>query len=172
VFVCYARQPVVGTLLWSSVVSDTSVVNYSNVALFLTDLPSVHRPLSIAGGAAWALIASFLSTVPCEVTGLSTKETCEDFPLSIHGSSWVSPFSTSSYSLFISVSFWEEIFCFGYASAHSSWGGIHCIWIPLRVSPLAIEWFPGSSSGWRPLCFEMIGPVPHMNIDPLLVDGR
>jgi hypothetical protein len=73
--------------------------------------------------------------------------------------------------LFVPVSSWEEIVCFGYPGARSSWGGIHCIWILLGVSPLAIERLPGIS-GWWPLCFKTIGPISHMDIDSLLVDCR
>jgi hypothetical protein len=149
VFVSYACQPIGSALLWGSIVSDTSVVDYPDVAFFLTDLPGARRYLGIARGTVWSLIVSFLSAVPCKVTRFSTKETCEDFPLSVSldGSSWVSPFLTSSYSLFVSVSSWEEIFCFGYPGSCPSWGSIHCVWVPLRVSPLAVKWPPGSS-GW------------------------
>jgi hypothetical protein len=160
-------------VLRGSVVSNTSVVDYPDVAFLLADLSSTHRCLGIARGTAWSLVVSFLSTVSCEMTGLSAKEACEDFPLSVFldGSSWISSFSTSSYSLFVPVSSWEEIFCFGYSSARSSWRSIHRIWITLRISPLAVERLPGIS-GWWPLCFETVGPVPHVNVDLLLVDCR
>jgi hypothetical protein len=173
VFVCHTCQPVVGTLLWGSVVSDTSVVDYPDVAFLLADLSSTHRCLGIARGTAWSLVISFLSTVSCEVTGLSAKEACEDFPLSVllDGSSWISPFSTSSYSLFVSVSSWEEIFCLGYSSARSSWGSIHCIWIALGVSPLTVERFPGIG-GWWLFRFKAVGPIPHVDVNSLLVDCR
>jgi hypothetical protein len=173
VFVGYACQPVAGALLWGSIVGDTSVVDYPNVAFFLTDLPSVHGYLSVARGTTWPLVVSFLSAVSCEVTRLSAEEACEDFPLSVllDGSSLVSSLSTSSYTLFVSVSSWKEIICFSYLGTRSSWGGVHCIWISLRVPPLIIEWLPGIGGGW-PLCFKVIGPIPHMDVDLLLVDRR
>jgi hypothetical protein len=46
----YACQPVVGALLWGSVIGDTSVVNYLNVAVLLADLPGSRGYLSIARG--------------------------------------------------------------------------------------------------------------------------
>jgi hypothetical protein len=170
-FICHACQPVVGTLLWSSVVGNTSIVDYLNVALFLVDLPSTHGCLNIVRGATWSLVVPFLSTVSCEVTGLSAEETCEDFPLSVllNGSSWISSFSASSYALFVSVSSWKEIVCFGYPGTRSPWGSIHCIGISLRISPLAIDRLPGIS-GWWLFRFETISPIPHMDIDSLLVD--
>jgi hypothetical protein len=47
VFVGYACQPVSGTLLWGSVVSDTSVIDYPNVVFFLADLPGARGWLGI-----------------------------------------------------------------------------------------------------------------------------
>jgi hypothetical protein len=172
VFVCYAHKPVVGPLLWSSVVGNASIVDYPNVAFFLADLPSTHGCLSIARGATRSLVVPFLSTVSCEVTGLSAEEACEDFPLSVllNGSPWVSSFSTSSYALFASVSSWKEIVCFGYPGACPPWRRIHCIGILLRISPLAIERPPVISRSGLWFGFETIGSVPHMNIYPLLVD--
>jgi hypothetical protein len=172
-FICHACQPVVGALLWGSIVSDTSVVDYPNIAFLLVDLPNSHRCLGIARGTAWPLVIPFLSTVSCKVTGLSAKETCEDFPLSVFldGSPWISSLSASSHSLFVSVSSWEEIFRFGYPSTRSPWRSVHCIWISLRVSPLAIERLPGIS-GWWLLGFKTVGPVPHMDVDSLLINCR
>jgi hypothetical protein len=148
-FVGHACQPVGGALLRGAVVCDASVVDDSYIAFLLSDLPGSRGYLGIAGGATWALIISFLSAIPCKVTRLSAKEAGEDFPLPVplNGSSLVSPFSTSSDSLFVSVSSWEEIFRFCYPSSRPSWGGIHCIWIPCGVSPLVTEWPPGCN-GW------------------------
>jgi hypothetical protein len=173
VFVGHTCQPVVGVLLWGSVISNASIVDYPNVAFLLADLSSTHRCLSISRWAAWSLVVSFLSTVSCKMTRFPAKETCEDFPLSVllDGSSWISSFSTSSYSLFVPISSWEEIFCFGYVSARSSRRNIHRVWITWRISPLAVEWFPGIS-GWWPFCFKTVGPVPHVNVNSLLVDCR
>jgi hypothetical protein len=172
-FICYACQPVVSALLWGLFIDDTPVVNYSNVAFFLPNLSSSHWLLVIARRSTWSLVDSFLSTVLCEVTRLSAKETGEDFPLSVllNGPSWISSFAASSYLLFVSVSSWEEIFCFGYPSARSSWRSVHGIWIPLRVSPLVTERLPGGN-GWHFLGFETVRPVPHVNVYSLLVDGR
>jgi hypothetical protein len=172
-FISHACEPVVGALLWGPIVGDTSVVDYPNVALFLADLSSAHGYLSIVRGATWSLVIPLLSTISCKVTGLSAEETCENFPLSVFldGSSWISSFSTSSYTLFVSVSSWEEIFCFGYSSVCSSWRSVHGIWITLRISPLAVERLPGIS-GWWPFCFKTVGPVPHVNVNSLLVDCR
>jgi hypothetical protein len=171
-FVGHTCQPVGGVLLRGAVVCDASVVDDSYVAFFLSDLSSTHRCLVVSRGAAWSLIVSFLSAVACEVTGLSAEETCEDFPLSVllDGSSWVPPFSAPSYSLFISVSSWKEVFCFCHSSARSSRGSIHSIWITWRSSPLITEWSPGGD-GWQFLRFEMIGSVPHVYVYPLLING-
>jgi hypothetical protein len=59
---------------------------------------------------------SLLLAISCKVTRFPTKEACEDFPLSIllDRSLGISPFSATSYALFISVSSWEEIFSFCY----------------------------------------------------------
>jgi hypothetical protein len=173
-FVCHACQPVVSALLWGLVVRYTSVVDYPNIAFFLADLPSAHGYLSIARGTARSLIVAFLSTVPCKVTGLSAKETCEDFPLSVllDGSSWVSPFLTSPYSLFVSISSWEEIFCFSYPGACSSRGSIHHVWVSLGIPPLVVEQLPVIVWSGLWFGFETIGSVPHVNIHPLLVDRR
>jgi hypothetical protein len=181
-FVCDSCQPVAGVLLWGPIVGDASVIDYPNIAFFLADLSSTHGPLIIARGVTWSLVVSqktlvtvlFLLAVSCEVTWFSAKEACEDFPLSVFldGSSWVSPFSVSSYSLFVSGSSWEEIFCFGYPGVCSSWGSIHCVWIPLRVSPLVTERIPVISWWWLRFGFEAIGLVPHMNVDSLLVNCR
>jgi hypothetical protein len=171
VFVGHTCQPIVCALLWGSVISDASVVDYPNVAFFLADLSSTHRCLGIARGTARPRV--FLSTVSCEMTRFSAKETCEDFPLPVllDGSSLVSSFSVSSYSLLVSISSLEEIFCFGYASARSSRRSTHGIWIAWRISPLTVERLPGIC-GWWPLCFKAVGPVPHVHVDSLLVDRR
>jgi hypothetical protein len=171
VFIGYACQPIGGALLWGSIVSDTSIIDYSNVTFFLSDLLGARGYLGISRGTVWSLIVSFLSAVPCKVTRLSAKEAGEDFPLSIplDGSPWVSSFPTSSDSLFVPISSWKEIFCFRYARPCPSWGGIHCIWVPRRVSPLAVKRPPGSSGCWF-LCFKTISSVSHVDVDSLLVD--
>jgi hypothetical protein len=122
-FVGHACQPIGGALLWGPFIDDTSVVNYLNVAFFLPNLSSSHWLLVIARQAAWSLVDAFLSTVSCEVTWLPTKETGEDFPLSVllDGSSWVSSFTAPSYSLFVSVSSWEEIFSLSYPGTRPPW---------------------------------------------------
>jgi hypothetical protein len=172
-FVRHACQPIVSALLGGSVIGDTSVVDYPNVAVLLADLSSARGHLNITRGTAWPLVVAFLSTIPREVTRLSAKEACEDFPLSVplYGSSWVSSFSASSYSLFVSIPSWEEVFGFCHSCPGSSWGRIHCVWVPLRVLPLVTERPPGSS-GWQLLCFEVIRPVSHMDVYSLLIDGR
>jgi hypothetical protein len=98
VFVSYACQPIGGALLWGSIVRDAPIIDYSDIAFFLPDLPGSRRDLSIARGTTWALIISFLSAVPCKVTRLSAEEASEDFPLSVslNGSSWVSVADDSS----------------------------------------------------------------------------
>jgi hypothetical protein len=50
VFVGYACQPIVGALLWGSVISDTSVIDDPNVVVLLADLPGARGCLSIARG--------------------------------------------------------------------------------------------------------------------------
>jgi hypothetical protein len=181
-FVCDSCQPVTGTLLWGSIVGDAPVVDNPNIAFILADLSNAQGTLGIARGATWPLVVSwnalvaisFLSAISCEVTWFSAEEACEDFPLSIFldGSSWVSPFSIPSYSLFVLGSAQEEIFCFGYPGVRPSWGSIHCVWISLGVSPLVVERLPVIGWCWLRFGFEAIGPVPHMNIDSLLVNCR
>jgi hypothetical protein len=165
----------------SPVVRNASIIDHPDGAFLLSCLSNARRALVVSRGTRWSLIVAwgalivitFLPTISCEVTGLSAEETCKDFPLSVllDGSSGVSSFFVPPYTLFVSVSSWEKIFCFGYSGARSSWGSIHCIWILLRVSPLAIERLRGIS-GWWPLCFETVGPVPHMDVNSLLIDCR
>jgi hypothetical protein len=50
VFVGYACQPIVSALLWGSVIGDTSVVDYPNIAFFLPDLPGTRGYLVISRG--------------------------------------------------------------------------------------------------------------------------
>jgi hypothetical protein len=173
-FVRYTCQPVVGALLWGSVVRYASVVDYPNIAFLLADLSSACGYLSVMRGAARSMIVAFLSTVSCEVTGLSAKETCEDFSLSVllDGSSWVPPFSTSPYSLLVSISSWEEIFCFSYPGACSPRGSIHRVWVSLGIPPLVVEWLPVVIWSGLWFGFETISSVPHVNIHFLLVDRR
>jgi hypothetical protein len=168
-FIGHTCQPVSGALLRGTVICDAPVVDYLNVAFFLTNLPSTHRYLNISRGSAWPLIVTFLSTVPCEVTRLSAKEACEDFPLSVplDGSSWISSFPASSYSLLVSISSREEVFCFGHPGPCSSWGGVHRILITLGIPPLIVERSPGGNR-WHFLGFEMIRSVFHVNINSLL----
>jgi hypothetical protein len=173
IFICDSCQPVAGALLWGPIIGNAPVVDNPNIA-FVLSLSCTYGTLVILWWTAWSLIVSwdslvpvsFLSTISCEVTWFSAEEACEDFPLSVFldGSSWVSPFPTSSYSLFVSISTWEEIFCLGHPSAHSSWGGVHCIEISLRISPLAVEWFPGIGGCRFWLGSEVICSVPHVNI--------
>jgi hypothetical protein len=67
-----------------SVVCYASIVHYPDSAFVLLGLSNARGILIISRRTRWSLVvALFLSTVPCEVTRLSTKETCEDFPLTI-----------------------------------------------------------------------------------------
>jgi hypothetical protein len=85
----------------------------------------------VSGGTCWSLVVvwgaliviAFLSTIPCEVTGFAAEKTCEDFPLSVllDRSSGVSSFSAPPYTLFVSISSGEEIFCFRDSCSSSSW---------------------------------------------------
>jgi hypothetical protein len=179
-FICDSRQPVVGALLWGSIVSNASVIDNPNIAFVLVGLSCTCGTLVVSWWTTWSLIVSwdaliavsFLLAISCEVTWFSTEETCEDFPLSVFldRSSWVSPFSASSYSLFVSISAWEEIFCFGYPGVRPSWGSIHCVWVSLGISPLVIEWFPGIGGRWLWFGSEAFGSVPHVNVYSLLIN--
>jgi hypothetical protein len=181
-FIRDSRQPVIGALLWGSIVSDTSAVNNPNIAFVLAGLSCTYGTLIIARWVTWPLVVSwdalitisFLSAISCEVTWFSTEETCEDFPLSVllDGSSWVSPFLVPPYLLFVSGSAWEEIFCFGYPGTCPSWGSIHCVWILLGISPLVVERFPVICWCWLWFGSEVFGSVPHMNVYSLLINCR
>jgi hypothetical protein len=141
-FVSYSRQPVVGALLWGSFVRYASVIDNPNIAFVLVGLSCMYGTLVISWWITRSLVVSwdaliavlFLSAISCKVTWFPTEETCEDFPLSVllDGSSWISPFSASSYSLFISISAREEIFCLGYSGTRPSRGSIHCVWVLLE----------------------------------------
>jgi hypothetical protein len=115
------------------VVCHASIVDYPNGAFVLLGLSDARGILIISRRTCWSLIvALFLSTIPCEVTRLSAKEACEDFPLSIllDGSSGVSSFSAPPYSLFVLVSSWEEVFRFHDPCSSSSLSRF-----PLALSP-------------------------------------
>jgi hypothetical protein len=116
-------QPVCCSLVGGSVVCYASVVDDPDHAFFLSHLSSTRRVLIVSRGTCWSLIVVFLSAIPCKVTGFSAKETCEDFPLSIllDRSSRVPSFSAPSYTLFISISSWEEVFRFRDSCSSSSW---------------------------------------------------
>jgi hypothetical protein len=181
-FIRDSCQPVVGALLWGSIVSDASVIDNPNIAFVLVGLSCTYGTLVVSWWSAWSLVVSwdaliaisFLSAISCKVTWLSTEETCEDFPLSVllGGSSWVSPFSASPYLLFISISAWEKVVCFCYSGPRPSWGGIHCVWVPLGVSPLVVEWLPGIGGCQLWFGSEAFGSVPHVNIYSLLINCR
>jgi hypothetical protein len=153
----------------------TSVVNYASngSACVLVNLPGTCWCQVVPW---WPLIRtlrpliaiSLLSAISCEVTRLSTKETCEDFPLSIllGGSSGVSSFSAASYALFISISSWEEIFGFCYPSSCSSRRGVHgCLILPewIIMPRFVYRWWPWS-------CLEPVCSVLHVCIELLLFD--
>jgi hypothetical protein len=57
-----------------SIIGDTSVVDYPNVAFLLTNLSSAHWRLCVTRGSTWSLIVSFLSAVTREVTGFPQKK--------------------------------------------------------------------------------------------------
>jgi hypothetical protein len=159
VLICYSGQPVCSPLLRGSFIGNAS----RDDCFFFVSLPGVR----------WSLIAiAFLPAVSCEVTWFITEKAFKDFPCSVllNRSSWYSSFPTSSYTLFISGSSGEEIFGFGDLRTRSTWGGIHCIWVMLGIPPLVIEWLPIICRWWPCLGFESIGPVPHMNVDSLLID--
>jgi hypothetical protein len=109
---------------------------------------------------------SFLLAIPCKVTGFSAEETCEDFPLSIllDRSSGVSSFPATSYTLFVSVSSWEEIFCFRYSCPSSSGRCIHGILVSWCV---IVPWL--IDGRWSRSCFEPVCSVLHMCIELLLL---
>jgi hypothetical protein len=140
-------------------------------SFFLMVLSNMWWALVIA----WESLISpfFQATISCKVTGFPAIEAGEDFPCSIflNGSSGYTPFPTSPCAFSVSDSSWEEVFCFCYSCTCSSWGCVHCIAIALWIPPLGIEWFP-VVCWWRPrLGFEAISPVPHMDINSLLIDG-
>jgi hypothetical protein len=113
---------------------------------------------------------SFLSAVSCKVTRFSAKEACEDFPLSVllDGSSGVSSFSVTSYTLFVLISSWEEIFCFCDSCPSSSGQCIHGV-VGLSWCVI-VPWFVGGWWTWP--CFEPVCSVFHMGVELLLLYCR
>jgi hypothetical protein len=143
--------------------------------------PSSCRVCQTWGGAlivsrrtCWSLVISWgalivialLSAVSCKVTRFSAEETCEDFPLSIFldGSSRVPSFSAASYSLFVSCSSREEIFCFCDSGPSPSRARVHSILITwCVVMPWFIDW------QWAWSRFEPVRSVLHVCIELLLL---
>jgi hypothetical protein len=155
----------------SSVICYASIVDHPDGTFFLSCLSNVRV---ISRGTCWSLVVTwgalivimFLSAIPCEVTGLSAKETCEDFPLSIllDGSTRVSSFSAPPYTLFVSISSWEEVFRFRNSCPRSSWGRVHRV----RVSwCIILPWFIGWWGTWSR--FESVRSVLHVCIELLLL---
>jgi hypothetical protein len=156
-----------------SVVRYTSVIDYPDDAFLRSCLPSARRALLISRRSCWSLIVAWgvliiealLLTVSCKVTGFSTEEACEDFPLSVllNGSTGVSSFPAPPYSLFISISSWGEVFCFRDSCSSPSWRRIHCV---LVLRCIVMPWFIGR--WWTWLCFEPVCSIFHMRIEFLL----
>jgi hypothetical protein len=157
-----------------SVVCYASVIDYPDGAFLLTCLPDARRALLVLRRTCWSLVVAWvvlvievlLSTVSCEVTGFSTEEACEDFPLSVllNGSAWVSSFSAPSYPLFVSISSWAEVFCLRNSCTCSSWRCVHHVGISwCVVLPWFVNWW------WMWSCFESVRSVFHVRIELLLL---
>jgi hypothetical protein len=164
-------------LLGVLIVDYTSVINYASngSSWVLIDLPGTcwcqvvsWWPLVRTLGSLIAIL--FLSAVSCKVTRFSAKEACEDFPLSVllDGSSGITSFSVTSYTLFMSGSSWEEILCFGYSSPSSARCCIHGIWVAWRC--VVIPWsYPSWRWAWS--CSESFRSILHMCKELLLFDS-
>jgi hypothetical protein len=155
-------------LLGILVIDYASVVDYASNGFYwvLIDRPGMCQWWSLVCTLGPLIAISLLLAISCKVTRFSTNEACEDFPLSVFldGSLGVSSLSATSYALFMSVSSWEEIFCFRNSCPSSSWRCVHSVGITwCVVMPWFVDWW------WAWSRFEPVCSVLHVCIELLLL---